>query len=62
MDALRRVGMEHGKLHVTYVHDGQCNLEYSAGQLGAIAALGLLFCVSCEEDTALSEELWGPAV
>ena len=62
MQALRLAGMEHGKLHVTYVHDGQCNLEYSPEQLSAIAGLGLLFCVSCEESAELYEQLSGRAV
>ena len=43
----RRLGASLCKLHLDVRYWDQCNLEFSPEQVGRIAALGVLFTISC---------------
>ena len=49
-ETLRQLGVTYGKIHVSYAHDQQCNLDFEPSLVADLARLGWNFCVSCYED------------
>ena len=54
---LKRLGVTQGKVHLYYVHDGQCNLDYEPEAVARVAQSGWNFCISCSEDPSYFPEL-----
>ena len=51
VETLRRLGAELVRLHVEVRYQGQCNLEFSPGEVAGIAALRVAFTISCWDCT-----------
>jgi hypothetical protein len=49
-EVLNRLGVTHGKVHITYAYDSQCNLEYEPQIMEKITKLGFIFTITCYQD------------
>ncbi len=58
---LKALGAEQGRLYLTYVYEGQCNLTFYREWLPRIAALGFDLWVTCYEDPDEFRTSSGPA-
>ena len=56
VEALAGLGVTYGKVHLYYVHDGQCNLDYEPDVVARLSQSGWNLCISCAEDESYFPE------